>query len=415
MPKITNIFANSERKVIKNFLSYVAIDTQSQENSKTYPSTKKQWKLLHLLQKQLTTFGVSVTLDQYGYLMATIPSNVKNKVPTIGFFAHVDTSPDVLGKGVKPQVIKYQGGDIFLTDGVIITEEKNPSLRDNIGKTIVTTDGTTLLGADDKAGIAIIMTAIEILKKHPEIPHGEIKIVFNPDEEINKGMQFFDVNSIGAYAAYTVDGGRTGNINRETFNAELATISIFGLNIHPGEAKNVMINSIKIASAIITRLPKNLAPETTSNFESFIHPVNMESSVAQATIKLLLRAFTGKELVILREQLKSIITEVQSDYPQAKINLIVESSYRNIKYGLNKDRRITEYLYEAVKQTGIIPKWEPIRGGTDGTKLTENGLPTANIFTGGENAHSKTEWVSVWGMCKAVEMVVNLAQIWAKT
>jgi tripeptide aminopeptidase len=404
--------------VLDKFLRYVVIDTQSKEDSESYPSTAKQFDLLNLLVKELKDLGVpKVSIDEYGYVMAAIPANVQKNVPAIGFIAHVDTSPEVSGANVKPQVItNYKGGDIILSGDptAIIRESENPTLKTALGKMIVTSDGTTLLGADDKAGIAIIMTAIQSLINNPKITHGEIKIGFTPDEEIGEGTKFFDIKKFGAQFAYTIDGDTPGELNKETFSANSCLITVYGRDIHPGSAKDIMINSVRVISDIIARLPKNMAPETTEGYETYIHPYVLEGGVGKSTVKILFRDFKTDGLDALKKIVEKVVAEVQPMYPKAKIEVQITEQYRNMREGLEKDTRVIDYLFEATKRSGLQPEWTPIRGGTDGSRLTENGLPTPNIFTGGANYHSRTEWVNVWGMEKSVETVLNLLQIWAE-
>ncbi|MGD0339783.1 MAG: peptidase T [Bacteroidota bacterium] len=408
---------------LERFLRYVKIDTQSKDDSVEYPSTAKQLDLLSLLLKELHAIGVKDTrIDNYGYVIATIPSNIPSthaaigKVPKIGLIAHVDTSPSASGSNVKPQIITYRGGDIILPGdtSVVIKESENPELKNNIGKTIVTSDGTTLLGADDKAGVAIIMTAAEVLLSNPEILHGDVKIAFTPDEEVGAGTKYFDINKFGADVAYTLDGDTTGELNKETFSADSATITIHGRNIHPGTAKNIMVNSIRAIADVIVRTPKDMAPETTEGYEPYIHPHVLEGEEAKSTLKFLLRDFETEGLKKQSKILKKIIAEVQPLHPKARFELQITESYRNMRDGLTKDPRILDCVWEAVKRTGIEPKWVPIRGGTDGSRLTEKGLPTPNIFTGGQNYHGQTEWLSVYGMEKSLETIIHLVQIWVE-
>jgi tripeptide aminopeptidase len=413
-----------DERVLDKVLRYVIIDTQSVEDSAAYPSTEKQWDLLNLLAKELKELGApDVRIDKYGYVTATIPSNLARsdqafgKVPTVGFIAHVDTSPEVSGANVKPQVIKdYRGGDIILPgdNSVVIRVSENPHLADNIGKTVVTTDGTTLLGADDKAGLAIIMTAVQTLMTNGKIPHGDIKIAFTPDEEVGTGTKFFNLEEFGAKFAYTVDGDVTGELNKETFSANSAIVTVQGRDIHPGTAKNIMVNSIRVISDIIARLPKDMAPETTEGYEPYIHPYVLQGGVGKSSVKILFRDFKTEGLDVLKVRLEKILAEVQPMHPKAKIELKIEESYRNMREGIEKDPRVIDYLWEATERSGLKPKWVPIRGGTDGSRLTAAGLPTPNIFTGGANYHSRTEWVSVYGMEKSVETVLNLIQIWVE-
>jgi tripeptide aminopeptidase len=407
--------------VLDRLLRYVKIDTQSSEESTTYPSTMKQFDLLNLLVTELKELGLKdVAIDTYGYVTASLPSNIPaqdrahGRVPAIGFIAHVDTSPSAPGVNVKPQVMTYNGGDIVLPGDprVVIRESENPELKKSLGKQIVTTDGTTLLGADDKAGIAIIMTAMQHLINNPAVPHGEIRIAFTPDEEIGAGTKYFDVGKFGAKFAYTIDGDAIGELNKETFSANSATITVHGRNIHPGSAKNIMINSIKIMADIIVRLPKNMSPETTEGYEPYLHPHVIKGEEEMTTLNFLLRDFKTEGLDDLKKILEKIIADVAPLHPKARIELEIKESYRNMREGCEKDMRVLDCLWEAAQRSGLKPEWSPIRGGTDGSRLTAMGLPCPNIFTGGQNYHGKTEWVSVWGMEKSTETVVNLVQVW---
>ena len=404
--------------VLDKFLRYVIIDTQSVEDSESYPSTAKQLDLLNLLVKELKDLGVpKVSIDEFGYVMATVPANVQKNVPAIGFIAHVDTSPEVTGANVKPQIItSYNGGDIILSGDptAIIRESENPALKTALGKMIVTSDGTTLLGADDKAGLAIIMTAVQSLLNSPSMKHGEIKIGFTPDEEIGAGTKFFDIKKFGAQFAYTLDGDTTGELNKETFSANSCLITVYGRDIHPGSAKDIMVNSVRVISDIIARLPKDIAPETTEGYEPYIHPYVLEGGVGKSTVKILFRDFKTAGLDDLKKIVEKTVAEVQSMHPKSKIEIKVIEQYRNMREELEKDTRVIDYLFEATERSGLKPEWKPIRGGTDGSRLTENGLPTPNIFTGGANYHSRTEWVNVWGMEKAVETMLNVIQIWVE-
>lgn len=404
--------------VLDRFLRYVVIDTQSKEDSTTYPSTSKQFDLLNLLVTELKSLGASyVSIDKYGYVMAQLPSNVTKNVPPIGFISHVDTSPEVSDTNVKPQVIEnYSGGDIVLPgdSNIVIRESENPSLKLAIGKSIVTSDGTTLLGADDKAGVAVIMTAVQEFMANKNIPHGELKIGFTPDEEVGAGTKYFDMKKFGAQFAYTVDGDTPGELNKETFSANSCVITVHGRDIHPGTAKGIMVNSVRVVSEIIARLPKNLSPEMTEGYEPYIHPYVLEGGVGKSSVKILFRDFKTDGLEELKKIVDKVISEIQPLFPNAKISVQVTEQYRNMREGVEKDPRVADYLFDAAKRAGLSPEWKPIRGGTDGSKLTESGLPTPNIFTGGANYHSRTEWVNVWGMEKAVETVLNVAQIWAE-
>jgi tripeptide aminopeptidase len=408
---------------LDKFIRYAKVDTQSKDDVEDYPSTRKQFDLLNLLVQELKELGLQDThIDKYGYVMATVKPNLPRdhpafgKVPAIGFIAHVDTSPSASGANVRPQVFTYTGGDIVLPGdaSVVIRTSENPELQHNIGKTIVTSDGTTLLGADDKAGVAIIMKAVQTLVTTPSILHGDIRIAFTPDEEVGNGTKFFDIDAFGARFAYTVDGDTPGELNKETFSADSAVITVYGRNIHPGSAKNIMVNSIRAMADLIVRMPKDMAPETTEGYEPYIHPHIVEGEEARSTLKLLLRDFDTEGLKKQAEILRKIIAEVQPLHPKARFELKITESYRNMRYGVEKEPRGLDALWEATKRVGLEPKWVPIRGGTDGSRLTERGLPTPNIFTGGQNYHGLTEWLSVEGMDKAVETVVRLAEIWVE-
>jgi tripeptide aminopeptidase len=337
-------------------------------------------------------------------------------VPTIGFIAHVDTSPSASGKDVRPQVLEYKGGDIVLPGdpSVVIRISENPDLEQNMGKTIVTSDGTTLLGADDKAGLAIIMTMAQHLITYPRVLHGPIRIGFTPDEEVGGGTKYFDIAKFGAQFAYTVDGDTLGELNKETFSADQAVITVHGRNIHPGQAKGIMVNSIRAMGEIITRMPKNISPEVTAGYEPYLHPHALTGAEAQSTLKVLLRDFQTPGLELLRRKLEGIVAEVQALHPQSRIELKIEEQYRNMKDYMGGDTRAVDFLWEAAVRAGLEPKWVPVRGGTDGSRLTEMGLPTPNIFTGGHNYHGPTEWLSVYTMEKAIETLVHLVGIWAE-
>jgi tripeptide aminopeptidase len=408
---------------LDRLVRYVKIDTQSAEESSTYPSTEKQLAFSQLLAEELKQLGlVDATVDNWGLVMATLPANVPGnhpalgKVPAIGFIAHIDTSPSVSGANVKPQIIRYSGGDIVLPgdSSITIKESENPELAQYVGEIIVTTDGTTLLGADDKAGIAIIMTALQTLINNPNLLHGDIKIGFTPDEEVGAGTNHFDIEQFGAAFAYTVDGEMPGELNKETFSADTAVITAHGRNIHPGRAKELMVNSIRAIADIIACLPKEVAPETTEGYEPYIHPYKIDGEEDRSTLRVLLRDFDTRGLAELKQRLEKIIEEVKPLHPKARFELEIIESYRNMREALEKDPRVLEYLWEATRRAELEPKWVPIRGGTDGARLTAAGLPTPNIFVGGKNFHSKTEWISLRGMQYAVDTIVNLAQIWVE-
>ena len=409
--------------LLERFLRYVAVDTQSKEDVEDYPSTAKQLDLSRMLVAELKALGLDdAKLDEHGYVFATIPANLPKtdpaygKVPVVGLIAHVDTSPEVTGAGVKPQVVTYRGGDIVLPgdSSVVIKADENPDLKDNIGKAIVTTDGTTLLGADDKAGVAVIMTSAEALAGNPKILHGDIRLAFTPDEEVGAGTKFFDLKAFGAACAYTVDGEKPAELNKETFSADSAVVTVTGRDIHPGMAKNVMVNATRVLCEIAARIPKDLAPETTDGYQPYLHPYIIEGGVGKATLKVLLRDFKTEGLRDLERRLRAIAAEVQELFPKAQIDIKVSESYRNMGPILERNPQVLENLWEAAKRAGVTPSWVPIRGGTDGSRLTEMGLPTPNLWTGGCNAHSQREWLSVRGMETALATVVNLVQVWAE-
>lgn len=413
-----------KESILERFLRYVKINTQSNEASETTPSSGGQFILARMLVEELKSMGITdADVDEHCYVMATIPSNITindpafGKVPNIGFLAHLDTSPEVTAENVNPQIIEhYDGGDIVLPNdtSIVIRVSENPGLKMCLGHTIVTTDGTTLLGSDDKSGITAIMTLAQILMENPQIPHGTIRLCFTPDEEIGQGTKFLDISKFNVQYAYTIDGDLPGELNKETFSADQATISIVGRDIHPGTAKNIMINSIRIVADIITRLPKDMAPETTEGYEPYIHPYILEGGVGKATLKLLFRDFKTNGLEEQKRILEKIIEEVKSLYSKATITLETKYQYRNMIEGLEKHPEVLENLWEAALRSGVEPYWKPIRGGTDGARLTEMGLPTPNIYTGGQNFHSKTEWVSIDFLMKTIETLVNLVQIWVE-
>jgi len=413
----------SRQYLLDKFLEYVKIDTQSSEISSSYPSTQKQLNLSRLLHKQLSEMGLNdVSLNEHGYVFATLPSNLtaqqETKVPSIGFIAHVDTSPDVSGEGVNPQIHKnYQGQNITLSqdNSLEIGPESDPTIKNCIGHDIITTDGTTLLGADNKAGIAEIMTALHFLVANSDIEHGEIKIAFTVDEEVGQGTKYFDVKKFGATYAYTIDGETAGEIENETFCADTATLQVEGINIHPGYAKNKMVNSLKIASEIIAELPKDsLSPETTEKRQGYIHPNSIEGNVEKSTVKILIRDFTVEGLKEKEQLLEDIKNKVLARYHRAKAEFKIDESYRNMRYILDDYPHVVEYAIEAIRRSGLEPVKNLIRGGTDGARLSFMGIPTPNIFTGGHNFHSKREWISLQDMEKATETIIHLVQVWAE-
>ncbi len=404
-------------KVLEKFLRYVKIDTQSDDSIDATPSTQKQFDLARLLVEELHKIGIeNAYVDEYCYVYANIPSNVNNpSIPPIGFLAHLDTSPDVSGANVNPQIIQnYQGGDIVINkeQNIVITEAENPKLQLSLGHTIVHTDGTTLLGADDKAGIAAIMTAAEYFINNPSVPHGDIKICFTPDEEIGMGTRQFSMEKFGAKYAYTIDGEYPGELNKETFSANAATITVYGRDIHPGSAKNIMVNSIRVMADIINMLPKYMAPETTEKYEPYIHPHTFEGSIGKTVVKFLLRDFNTAGLNDHRIVLEKIIETAKIMNPKAKIELEIKEQYKNMGDYLHKDPIVTEALWDAAIRAGVEPYWEPIRGGTDGSRLTEMGLPCPNIYAGGQNFHARTEWISIDALVKSVETIIQLPQVY---
>jgi tripeptide aminopeptidase len=407
---------------LERFLRYAKIDTQSKEDSETYPSTLKQFELARLLVSELKELGLDASVDDYCYVMATLPSNVPQghpaygKVPPVAFIAHVDTSPEVTAENVNPQVFTYEGGDIVLKNdtSVVITAAENPGLGKCIGHTLVVTDGTTLLGSDNKSGIAAIMTAAQYLLNNPEIIHGDIRICFTPDEEVGQGTKHIDLSKLNAKYAYTVDGDLPGELNKETFSANACIVTVHGRDIHPGFAKDIMVNSVRVMADIIARMPRDMAPETTDGYQPYIHPYVIEGGIAKSTLKILFRDFETPGLDDLKKIMENIVAEVQPLHPRARIEMEIKEQYRNMRDKLIEQPEVLENLWEAAVRSGIEPVWTPIRGGTDGSRLTEMGLPCPNIYTGGQNFHSRTEWLSVDFMDKAVETVVNLAQIWVE-
>lgn len=402
--------------VLDRFLRYVVIDTQSDATSKSQPSTNKQKNLGRILEQELKQLGLAdAHLDEHGNVYATIPTNTAKTVPAICFCSHMDTAPDFTGTGVKPQIVRnYQGGDIRLTGDTsqIIRVAEHPELQNEIGHDIVTTDGTTLLGADDKAGIAEIMTAAQYLLAHPEIPHGPVKILFTTDEEIGRGADKVDLQKLGAAFGYTLDGSTVGEIENETFSADGVTITIKGVAIHPGTAKDRMENAIKIAAAIVARLPQDEAPETTEGKQGFIHPVGISGAMEGATLSFIIRDFEDEGLLDKEARLKAMTEEVMAAYPGSTHTFTVKQQYRNMKIVLDQHPEVMENLIEATRRVGLTPKITSIRGGTDGSRLSFMGLPCPNIFTGGHAYHSPLEWVSVQDMETSVKTIVELVKIW---
>lgn len=400
----------------ERFFRYVQIDTQSDPNSESQPSTMKQKDLGRMLAQELLDMGLAdAHLDEYGYVYATIPSNIAKQVPSICFCAHMDTSPDCSGTHVKPIVHKnYQGADIVLPDdpGVVLRKEEHPDLAAQLGNDIITASGTTLLGADNKAGLAAIMAATEYLLQHPEIAHGAIKILFTPDEEIGRGTAKVDMHKLGADFGYTVDGESLGTIENETFSANGMTIHIKGVSAHPGFAKGKMQSAIKIAAEILANLPKHRhSPESTEGMEGFVHPVGVEGHVEEAKIDFIIRDFTEQGLDYLQNMLKDLAEKVLNNYPGAKLNYQIQEQYRNMKQVLDAHPMVVDLALKAMTKLGLNPQCRSIRGGTDGSRLSFMGLPCANIFAGEHAFHSKEEWVSLQDMGKAAEVIVQIAAL----
>ncbi len=406
-------------RVLDRFLRYVQIDTQSDPESKTVPSTGKQKNLGRLLVEELKSLGVTdAELDEYGYVYATVPATVDHDVPVLCFCAHMDTSPDCSGANVKPIVHRnYDGQPIVLPDdpSQVIDPEQHPDLKKQIGNDIITASGTTLLGADNKSGIAAIMDAVEYWMTHPEVPHGKIRILFTPDEEIGRGVDHVDMDKLGADYGYTIDGEAAGTLEDETFSADAVTIRIQGVSAHPGFAKGKLENAIKIAADILAALPKDrLSPETTEGREGFIHPVSVQGIAEEATIQFIIRDFVTEGLKEKEALLKSIVDEVMERYPNSRAEFIVTEQYRNMKEVLDRHPLVVELAEEAIRRAGLQPVRRSIRGGTDGSRLSFMGLPCPNIFAGEHAFHSKHEWVSVQDMEKSAETIVHLASLWAE-
>jgi len=407
---------NIKENIYRRFERYVKVNTQSNDKSDTCPSTSGQLKLGKLLVSEMKQMGLKkVMADKNGYITAELPSNVRDKRPVIGFLAHLDTSDGASGKNVKPKLHKnYRGGNIAIDKKTVLSSKDTPELLSCAGEDIITASGKTLLGADDKSGIAIILSAVEFLLANPHIKHGTVKIGFTPDEEIGRGADRFNVKKFGADYAYTVDGEEAGTINTETFNADSLEINIKGRNYHPGQAKNVMISAVRIAADIINSWPENMMPETTEKREGFVMFMTCNSEVDAAKIKGLVREHDLARLERMENLLKSVVEEKKLKYPGAEIELILKKQYRNMGEILKKHPEAVEKLLAAVKANGMEPEQVPVRGGTDGARLSFMGLPTPNIFSGGGNYHGHYEWVSLDGMEKAAKTVISLVQEWAK-
>ena len=412
MKKI-NIKINIMEKLLDKFLRYVAVDTMSDPESETQPSSAKQFDLLRMLRDELEAMGIKAELDEFGYVMATIPSNIDKEVPAIGFIAHVDTSPDASGKDVKPQIIEnYQGGDVMLNaeKDIVLKVSDFPEMQNYIGKTLITTDGTTLLGADDKGGVAAIMYAAQYLMEHPEVKHGDIKIGFTPDEEVGRGVVKFDVKKFGAQYAYTIDGGEIGELEYENFNAAGAKIRIQGANIHPGYAKDKMINSMQIAMELNAMLPVNQRPEFTCGYEGFFLLTEIKGTVEETSMQYIIRDHDRAKFEEKKELLKAVVEYLNKKHNNA-VTLEMKDQYYNMRQEVEPHYFIVEKAIKAIEMAGIKPKVQPIRGGTDGANLSFMGLPCPNIFAGGHNFHGKYEYVPLESMEKASEVILNIISL----
>ena len=409
-------FTTYKHTVTERFIRYAKIDTQSDPNSETCPSTMKQKNLGKILVEELLAMGIKdAEMDEHGYIYATVPSNTTKQVPVICFCSHMDTSPDCSGEHVNPIIhANYNGNDIVLPNDAsqIIKFAEHPDLAGQLGNDIITTDGTTLLGADNKAGLAEIMDAVNYLMNHPDVKHGAIRILFTPDEEIGRGADKVNIKKLGAQYGYTMDGESRGHLENETFSADGVTITIHGLPTHPGFAKNKMEHAIKIAAEIVNRIPKNKTPETTEKKEPFMHPVAINGGLEKVEIKFIIRAFDTATLKTLEAELEEITKSVLANYKKSSYEFKVTEQYRNMKDMLDTCYHVVEYALEAINRTGVTPILSSIRGGTDGSRLSFMGLPCPNIYAGEHAFHSKLEWVSVQDMEKATQTIVHLAMIW---
>jgi len=407
---------NYEHSVKERLIRYVQVDTQSDPASKTFPSTEKQKNLSALLAVELLQLGLAdAHMDEHGYVYATIPATYDKAVPVVCFCSHVDTAPDCSGTNVKPIVHeKYDGSPITLPDDKtqVLSVEKYPYLKEKIGDDIITASGTTLLGSDDKSGVAIIVDMVQYLFQHPEVEHGIIKVLFTPDEEVGRGTEKVDLVKLGADFGFTLDGGEAGDLEDETFSADGVTITVLGVSAHPGYAKDKLVNALKIAGEILAALPKDSwSPETTTEKQGFVHPVSMGGIAEKATIDFIIRSFDTPELAVFEDRLKNIAAEIVGMHPGSTMEYAVREQYRNMKEVLDLHPKIVESARKAIELAGIKPRMVPIRGGTDGSRLSFMGLPCPNLFTGMQGIHSKTEWVSVQDMEKAVEVLINLIQV----
>lgn len=404
-------------EILNRFLQYVAIDTQSDDNSTTFPSTAKQFDLLKLLRDQLTEMGLSdVSMDANGYVMGTLPANTQKNIPVIGFVSHVDTSPDMSGENVKPRLIENYDGNLIVLNqekNIVMTPADFPELKDYVGQTLLVTDGTTLLGADDKAGVTEIMTAIDFLVKHPEIEHGTLKVGFTPDEEIGRGVDFFDVKKFGADFAYTMDGGGIGELEYENFNAAGAKVLIQGRNIHPGYAKNKMKNALLMAMEFNAMLPVNERPEFTQDYEGFYHLIKMEGAVENAFIQYIIRDHDRELFEQKKKFFSSCVAFMNERYGEGSFTLEMKDQYFNMREMVEPVYHIVATAQQAMEELGIVPKVVPIRGGTDGARLSYMGLPCPNIFAGGHNFHGKMEYVPLESMVKATEVILKIVELYS--
>ncbi|GKV64378.1 MULTISPECIES: peptidase T [unclassified Sporosarcina] len=402
-----------KEQLIERFIRYAKIDTQSDAASDTTPSTAKQWDLLHLLENELAEIGLEdISLDENGYLFATLPSNTDKKLPTVGFLAHVDTATDYTGTDVNPQRIdNYDGQDIQLNENTVMTTAAFPELNNYHGHTLITTDGTTLLGADDKAGITEIMTAMKYIKEHPEIKHGKVRVGFTPDEEIGRGPHKFDVEHFGADYAYTMDGGPLGELQYESFNAAGAEIVFRGTNVHPGTAKGKMVNSLLIAAEFQAAMPANEIPQETENYEGFIHLMDAEGSVEKTVYQYIIRDHDRQAFEARKQLVKDTVKRLQEKHGEQAVELTMADQYFNMREKIEPVIEIVDLMADAYRNLGIEPKIEPIRGGTDGSQLSFMGMPTPNVFTGGENYHGKYEFISADSMVKATEVIIEALKL----
>ena len=405
--------------LLERFCRYARVYTQADEKSGTVPSSPGQLELGRMLRDELLALGLrDASHDEHGIVLATLPATVRHPAPSIAWIAHVDTSPETTGLHVKPVVHRdHDGGDIVLPGdpSKVLRAADNPELAALNGKTIITTDGTTLLGGDDKAGVAVIMEVVAYLVQHPEIPHGPVRICFTCDEEIGHGVDHLDLNKLGARVAYTLDGGAAGELDGETFSADLAVVTVKGVNVHPGIAKGHMVNAVRLAGLFLDRLPRTcLSPETTAGRDGFLHPYRIEGGVAEVTMRILLRDFDTAKLAEKAELLRGVARLIEAEYPSAQVDVQVTKQYRNMAEGLVKEPRALAFAEEAMRRAGIQPRRTIVRGGTDGSRLTELGLPTPNLFCGEHNIHSPLEWTCLEEMAAAVRVLVELAQVWGE-